>query len=168
MCANGVGWLGTEGQALPGVPRGRPGKDPAGTSDAASLLLPFAVCALLPPALPADGCLSPPGCAHTTPALAALLVPCRDPSPSLRHRAAARGWEREPALCPTAGRSRAAGATAQAPAPLGGLGGRLRALTCARTPRAGAGVCVRAGPVAAALTLALADCGFCLYAGGVR
>lgn len=113
-------------------------------------MLPPSSCPLLcvpcspPPALPADGCLSLPGCAHPTPALAALLVPCRDPAPSLRQSAAALGWEWEPALCPTASRSWAAGATAQAPAPLRGLGRWLRALVRTRTLRAGAGVCVRA------------------------
>lgn len=112
-------------------------------SDAASLLLPFAVCALLPPALPADGCLSPLGCTHPTLALAALLVPCWVPAPSLWQSAAAQGWEQEPAPCPNAGSSWAAGATAQAPALLWGLSGWLCALAHTRTPRAGAGVCLR-------------------------
>ena len=81
-------------------------------SDVASLLLPFAVCALLPPALPADSCLSSLGCAHPAPALAALPVPCRDPAPSLWQSVVALGWEWEPALYLTASRSWAAGVTA--------------------------------------------------------
>lgn len=146
----------------------RPGKGPVGMSDAASLLLPFAVCALLSRALPADGCLSPPELCPSHPGLGctACTLPGLCSQPTAKRGGTGVGAEAVPVShdwqelgC------RGDGLT---PAPPGGLSRWLHASLPTCTPRAGAGMCVRAGPVAAALTLLLADCGFCLYAGGVR
>lgn len=137
-------------------------------SDAASLLLPFAVCALLPPAPPADGCLSPPGLCRSHPGLActACSLPGFRSQPTAKRGGTGVGAEAVPVSHD--GQELGCGGAGLSPAPLGGLSTWLRASLPTCTPRAGAGVRVRAGPVAAALTLLLADCGFCLYAGGVR
>lgn len=94
-------------------------------SGAPSLFLLFAVCALLPPDLPADGFLSPPGLHPSHLALAALLVPCWHPAPNIQQSMVARGWKQKPAPCPMAGKSWAAGMMAPALAPLGGHSGWL-------------------------------------------
>lgn len=90
----------------------RPGRGPVGMSDAAFLLLPFAVCALLPPALPADGCLSPPELCRSHPGLGctACTLPGLCSQPTAKRGST--GWERKPSQCPTTARSWAAGVMA--------------------------------------------------------
>lgn len=107
-------------------------------------LPPLALCCVCP-APPQPSLLpEPPGLLPSRPGLGctACTLPGPRSQPPAKRGGTGVGAGASPV--PTAGRSWAAGATAQAPAPLGGLIGWLRALARAHTPRARAGVSVRA------------------------